>query len=180
MRSLLHIAYIVLLAVVLSAGCKKNNVSNEESIILFQYEFLDISPAYNHYGFFIDREGNIITYRNPDDWHFAGNDLVFTEDQLTGNLKKSFYTGIKVPDEELARYEKYIRYLALSKVSAPRITGSEEGTARFICYEFSANTGNYRGTVIKTEGAVSSENLNFYSKRIASWLKDINNSIAGE
>lgn len=180
MRSLLHIAFIPLIAILLSAGCKKPNVSNEDSIILFQYEYLDTSPVYTHYGFFIDRDGNIITYRNPEDWHLTGNDMVYTEEQLAENLKKSFYTGIRVNDEELTRYEKYIKYLAHSKVSAPRNTGSEDGIASFICYDFSANTGNYRGTIIKTEGEVSSENLNFYSKRIASWLKDIKNSISGE
>ncbi len=177
MKSVIHIVSFSLLIVLLLQGCKKTFVSNDNQVILFQYDYI---AENDHHGFFIDRKGHIITYRNPADWLFAGDDQVYTEDQLARNLKKSSYTGITVPEEELARYEKYIRYLALSKVSAPRNTSSDGGTARFLCYEYSANTGAYRGTVIKTEGAVSSENLNFYSKRMASWLKDICNSLPEE
>lgn len=180
MRSSLNILSVCILGILLHSGCKKTSIGNDDRIILFQYEYLSVTPGTDHNGFFIDRDGNIITFRNPSDWHFAGNDLVLTDDQLDENLKQCSYSGIRVPEEELDRYEKYIRYLAFSKVSAPRNTGAENGTSRFLCYEYSPNTGTYRGTIIKTEGAVSSENLNFYSKRIASWLKKINSTIASE
>ena len=180
MRLLLKIVSVSLIAFLLHSGCKKTNSGNDDRVILFQYEYLGPAPVNDHNGYFIDSDGNILTYNSPPDWNFPGSDLILTDDQMEENLKQSTYAGIKVPEEELARYEKYIRFLALSKVSAPRNTGSEKGTARFICYEFTPNTGIYSGTIIKTEGAVSSENLNFYSKRIASWLKDIHTSFSAE
>ncbi len=180
MRSLFNILSISLIAILLYSGCKKANSGKDDRVVLFQYEYLSQDPENAHSGFFIDSEGNILTYSNPPDWHFAGTDLVLTDDQMEENLKQSIYSGVRVSEEELDRYTKYIRFLALSKVSAARNTGSENGTARFICYEYTHNTGTYRVTTIKTEGAVSSENLNFHSKRIASWLRDINSSLPAE
>ncbi len=167
----------VLLLILLTAGCKKSLIRDEGQAMLFQYDYVNNAWGSQHYGFIIDKDGNVLTYNNPEEWNFADNDLIITGEQVSENLNMCSYSGTNVPEEELRKYEKYIKYLALSKISALRNTGADAGTASFICYEYSENPGTYKGTIIKMEGDFSCENLNFYSKKIASWMKDIHNNL---
>ena len=54
---------------------------------------------------------------------------------------------------------------------------ADAGSTKYICYQYSENSGMYKGTLIKMEGDFTCENLNFYSKRVAEWMKSIIDTI---
>jgi hypothetical protein len=55
---------------------------------------------------------------------------------------------------------------------------NDAGKTEFVCYQFSESTGTYQGYLIKLEGDYTSENLNFYSRKVASWLREISEAIS--
>ncbi|NSW95509.1 MAG: hypothetical protein HPY62_12445 [Bacteroidales bacterium] len=154
-------------------GCKKNYLLSEKQIVLFQFEY----RGEQHSGFIIDNEGNVLVYSNPEGWNFPDTNMILTEEQVYENLEKCVFTGKKIPGEELRKYAVHIPNITMSKVTAARNTGAGIGTIRFLCYQYSESTETYKVSVIRTEGDYTSENLNFYSKKVIAWMRGINNNL---
>ena len=92
------------------------------------------------------------------------------------NIGKCFNTGKKVPSEELRKYAGYIKNISSSKVTAFKNVAADAGSTEYICYQFSEKSGTYKGYLIKMEGDFTCENLNFFSKKVSIWLKNINDN----
>ncbi len=168
--------FFILLAV-LFTGCKKNSVISEKQAILFQVEYVNYAWGYTHNGFFIDSEGNVLIYKNPQNWNFADKDFNLTQNQVKDNISNCVYSGKKIPKEELQKYANYIKNISSSKVTALKNVAADAGSLEYICYQFSANSGTYKSCLIKMEGDFTCENLNFFSKKVFIWLKNINDNI---
>jgi hypothetical protein len=162
---------------VIMTGCKKNIVISDRQSILFEYEYINYAWNYKHHGFLIDNEGNVLTYNNPESWNFPDRELRISESQVAENLSMCNHSGIRVPKSELQKYANHIKNIASSRVSAPKNEADDSGSAEYICYQYSENSGIYKGTIIKMEGDFTCENLNFYSRKVAEWMKNINDSI---
>jgi len=174
-RSVIYIT-ILLLIVVLASGCKKSDFSTSGQVILFQYDHV---RGINHHGFIIDNEGNVFTY-NTDEMNFPDRDLEILQDKADEYLGQCEFSGIKIAGEELLKYARYIEYIASSKVTAPRDTRDDTGTIRFICYQFDESSGLYIGQLIKMKGDYTRENLNFHSRKISSWMREIGRELSIE
>jgi hypothetical protein len=162
---------------VMLAGCKKNILISNSQAILFEFEYVNYAWNYQHYGFFIDNDGNVLTYNNPEIWNFPDRELRISEDQIAENLLMCTNSGISIPKSELQKYSNHIKNIASSKVSALKNAADDAGSAEYICYQYSESSGMYKGTIIKMEGDFTCENLNFFARKVADWMKDINNSI---
>jgi hypothetical protein len=158
-------------------GCKKNYVISDKQAVLFQFEYVNYAWGYQHNGFVIDNEGNVLTYINPEDWNFPDKDFCLSENQVAENIISCIQSGKKISKEELQKYTNYIKNIASSKVTALKNEGADAGSSEFICYQFSESNGTYKGYLIKLEGDFTCENLNFYSKKVVAWMRDIGNSI---
>ena len=157
--------------------CKKNYVISEKQKILFQFEYVNYAWGYQHTGFIIDNEGNVLTYENPESWNFQDNNHNISEIQVSENISKCKSSGKKIPQEELQKYSNYIKNIALTKVSALKNVAADAGSYEYFCYQYSETSLTYKGYLIKMEGDFTCENLNFYSKKVAAWMKEINNSL---
>lgn len=158
-------------------GCKKNYIINEKQKILFQYEYVNYAWGYQHKGFIIDNEGNVLTYNNPENWNFQDNNHIISEIQVSENIAKCRHSGKKIPEEELQKYTNYIKNIALTKVSALKNVAADAGSSEYFCYQYSETSANYKGYLIKMEGDFTCENLNFYSKKVTAWMKEIHNGL---
>jgi hypothetical protein len=167
----------ILLTILFTAGCKKNYINSNKQAIFFQLEYINYAWGFQHNGFIIDSEGNVLTYSNPEGWNVADEDYSLSESKVLENIGKCVPSGKKIPKEELQKYTNYIKNISLSKVSALKNVAADAGSLEFICYQFSENTGMYKGYIIKKEGDFTCENLNFFSKKVVVWMRDINNSI---
>jgi len=177
MKHILKI-FLIISSVILIAGCRKNYVISERQRILFQYEYINDTRENRHYGFFIDNEGNVLTYDNPVEWNFPDKDLNITENQVDENISRCMISGKSIPVEELMKFSNFIENISSSKVTAVKNSGTDTGKSVFICYQFFEGTGTYKGYLIKMEGDSSCENLNFYSKKVTLWMKEIGDTIS--
>jgi hypothetical protein len=158
-------------------GCKKNYVISEKQKILFQFEYVNYAWGYQHTGFIIDNEGNVLTYENPEDWNFLDDNNSISEIQVSENIFKCKHSGIKIPGEELLKYTSYINNIASTKISAMKNVAADAGSYEYFCYQYSENNETYKGYLIKMEGDFTCENLNFHAKKVAAWMKEINSNL---
>lgn len=173
---LYKILFLILLFPVL-AGCRKGNVVSNDQSIFFQYDYVNYSWGYQHNGFIIDSEGNVLVYDNPEKWNFPDPDYNLTSEQVNENIAACNPSGIKISMEELRKYAGYINNIASSKVTALKNVAKDAGSTEFICYQYSGEKSAYKGSLIRMEGDFTCENLNFYSKKVAAWMQDINMNI---
>jgi hypothetical protein len=153
-------------------GCQKTYVVSKAQDILFQVEFISINGVYAHNGYFIDVNGNILTYNLPEKWNFPKEDQILSKAEVLENLASSKMTTNKIPIPELRKFINYIDNIAASKLSLPKTHTTERGTLSFYCYQYSEGSAEYKRTVIKSEGHINCENLNFFSKKVVSWLNE--------
>lgn len=172
----IYIIFVLLIAYTIS-GCKKNVVIDEKQAILFQVDYVNYAWGYKHNGFLVDNQGNILTYKNPQVWNFPDKDFNLSENQVRDNIGNCLNTGKKIPNEELKKYANHIKNISSSKVTALKNVSADAGSIEYICYQFSEKTGIYKGTLIKMEGDFTCENLNFFTKKVTTWLKNINDTL---
>lgn len=168
---------LIFLFVLFTTGCKKNYIISEKQEILFQFEYVNYAWGHHHSGFIIDNYGNVLTYNNPENWNFPDKDFVISANKVGDNLSKCRQSGKKISKEELQKYTNYIKNIASSKVTALKNVAADEGSSEFICYQFSESSLTYKSSLIKMEGDFTRENLNFYSKKVVAWMKEINISL---
>jgi hypothetical protein len=161
----------------LLTGCKKSFTISEKKVVLFQYDYINYAWGYQHKGFFIDNKGNVLVYNNPEEWNFPEDDLMQSESQIAENIANCMKSEIKISEEELQKYISYIKNISSSKVTAIKNVAADAGASKFICYQYSEDTEYYKGSLIKMEGDFTCENLNFFSKKVVLWMKDINNNL---
>lgn len=169
--------FLFITAACFVTGCKKNIVINENQAVLFQVEYINYAWGYQHNGFIIDKKGNILTYNNPENWNFTDKELILSESQMNENIGKCLNSGKKVSDEELTKYSGYIKNIASSKITALKNVAADEGSKQYICYQYSDKSRTYKGCLIKMEGDFTCENLNFFSKKATTWLKNISTNL---
>jgi hypothetical protein len=97
---------------------------------------------------------------------------------VSQNISLCTHSGKKINESDLRKYAGYIKNISSSQVTAMKNVAADAGSAEFICYLYSGNTGTYKKYIMKMEGDFTCENLNFYSKKVVSWMKDINTSLA--
>lgn len=177
MKSSAGYIFILLLLALPFTGCRKNiGISNRQAI-LFEYQYVNYAWNYQHYGFIIDNEGNVLYYKNPEEWNFPDRELRINENQVAENLSFCTHTGIIIPKSDLEKYSNHIKNIASSKISAMKNAADDAGSSEYICYQYSESTGMYKGTLIKMEGDFTCENLNFFSRKVTDWMKNISTSI---
>ena len=177
MRQIKIILFVAIITA-LTSGCRTKTDTDSKQEILFQMEYRSYSPTLNHRGYIIDGDGNVLVYNNPDTWYYPDKDLRIAAGLVGQDIAECHSSGIKISKEELSKYSSLINNLAESKVSAVKTLPEETGTTQYICYEYIENSGIYQGTVIKMEGDIRCENLNFFTKKVVDWMKDIHDSLA--
>jgi hypothetical protein len=165
------------LIILFTTGCKKNNIINDKQKILFQFEYVNYAWGYQHNGFFIDNDGNVLTYNKPENWNFPDNDRSIGEIQVLENLGKCSFSGTRIGREEFQKYTNFIKNIASSKITAMKNVAADAGSYEYICYQYSGTNQTYKGYLIKMEGDFSCENLNFYSKKVVLWMKEIEKNL---
>jgi len=161
-------------------SCQKNYVISDKQEILFQFDYVNYAWGFQHNGFIINSEGDILSYNNPEEWNFPDNDLMLNKMQVEENISKCILTGKKIDKEELHKYTNYINNIASSKVTALKNVAADAGSLKYVCYQFSESTLTYKGYLIKMEGDFTCENLNYYSKKVVAWMHNISTELATE
>jgi len=172
------IKLIIATVIVISlSGCQKNYIVSEGQDILFQQEYTNYAWGYQHYGFIIDSDGNILKFNKPEKWNTPDKFNKLTVQQVKENISSCTLTGKRISRTELQKYINYIDNISSSKITAPKTVGADMGSMLYYCYQFSENSSTYRSTIIKMEGDTQCENLNFFSKKVVDWMKDISHTI---
>jgi hypothetical protein len=164
---------VLFLLLGISGGCQKTFVMSKSQAVLYQLEYQNISDFNSLRGFFVDVNGKILVYNSPEKWNFPGEDETISKSNLLENLSYTKVVQDSIPPEELLRFTKYIDNIAASRVTLPKIRQSDSVSISIYCYQYSENSEEYKRTIIKSEGRINCENLNYFSKKVLTWMAEI-------
>ena len=148
-----------------------------EQEILFEVYYINYAWGKQHNGFLIDKNGNIKTYKNPEDWNFPSADKEISADQIAKNLTKTTLASTKISQEELNDYASRIYTIDQTKLSKPENVGADMGESIFATYNYDAEKQTYKQVLISKSGDWKTENKDKSAQEIKNWLSDIRKKI---
>jgi hypothetical protein len=176
----LKIVAILLLAGMVSCGKDDDeNVNIFTGKILFQYSYINYAWFFQHEGFFIDNEGQILTYSRssnihpyPDNWHFPDENNRITEAEMNENLLQTEISEKKI---DKAILQKYARKLSSIKENAyiEYQNSYDAGASVPVCYLYDEYTKTYKEILLSQYGDFVSINKDKTAKEIDEWLTAI-------
>jgi hypothetical protein len=155
------------------AGCQKTYVVSKYQSVLYQLEYSKDPDKNLIKGYYIDSKGNILRYNSPVRWNYPREDETISKSELLENLSLTKKDSNKIELTELQKYVNYIDNIAASKVTLTKLHTTDSATLYFYCYQYSDDSEEYKRTLIKTEGRINCENLNFFTKKVVTWMSGI-------
>jgi len=167
----------IFLGFLLLTGCQKTYVVSKYQSVLYQLEYSKNSDIKSLSGYYIDTKGNVLIYNSPEKWNFPREDETISKSELLENLSLTKSASKKIESADLQKFINYIDNIGASKVTLTKLHPTDSATLYFCCYQYSDDSEEYKRTIIKAEGRINCENLNFFSKKVVTWMTDIDKTI---
>lgn len=152
-----------------------------EQKFLFEFEYINGAWGWNHYGFYIDNEGNVYKFESPLDvpvdqhWIPSSTGFYSEEDLLRKyEMQKEFIMRIEMDD--LAVRRDRIGYASKGELTDREHVMCDAGVTRYRCYVYYDDiTGpeKYEEILLHEEGDTYVENLSPDAKYLYTWLKSL-------
>jgi len=136
----------------------------------FQVEYINYAWAYNHSGFTVTPQGEILSFDKTTTWTFAENGVILT-DSLNKNLDASVKLDTLIGQGEMEIYKKLAVDAVSGKLSEPIQVGADMGACLWkIIIPEKENALHYREILLNQTGDFEKHNLAPEAEIITAWL----------
>ena len=126
---------VLLLAGLVLAGCREQERDLPLSQpVLFQYRYMNFAWGPQDYGWLIDHEGRVRTFRMPEGFRGPDSTGLVSEADLLHNLSLTDSTIRLVDGEELEYYSGLITAAAKGETGEARNIACDAGSSVLSCY----------------------------------------------
>ncbi|MFC1563342.1 hypothetical protein ACFL6G_00335 [candidate division KSB1 bacterium] len=175
---------ILIIVIILCTGCSDNinypEIPSEQKY-LFEFEFINAAWGWNHYGFYIDNEGNIYKFESPldaptgDQWTPNSSGIYSEQELLQKYSMLPQFVG-KINQFDLELKKNRIGFASKGELSDPKSEMNDAGSLIFKCYyipEDLEKNDVYKEVILLQKGDIMIENLSPDGKYLARWLWDL-------
>ena len=141
-----------------------------KSVVLFQYDYMNLSWGSQHFGYFIDKYGQVKKYDSPENWYMLHDSLkTVPAFKLHENYGEAKDVVAEVPLSEL---KLKVNKFSLVKDTITEITAglADAGTTMYYCYMLDTATNNYRRIFLAMEGTGKRFNPDKEAVELRLWL----------
>ncbi|MCE7067178.1 hypothetical protein [Dyadobacter sp. CY326] len=173
MKTRLLISAIAMLFTITSTtGCDdRDAISTKTQEAYFAVVYANDAWVHQFRGFIVNKEGKVITFDKPQNWHQFDQGSELTPQQLIENLSKTTPSSVIIPAEEFTRYAAKVNSVSNADLSKPQAVGADGGSTSF--YAFRLDKGAYKPVLLKQTGDVQIKNDNETATEMAPWLEGI-------
>ena len=144
--------------------------------VYFEGEYINYAWGYSHYGFYIDGEGNIYSYRynnNDDAWQYRDKKEL-TEDEIMLKYQANKQL-VGIIDLSTLRQKALLIGNAVLKgsVSDTQQVGADMGQTNYICYYINSND-LYQPVILSSDGDFEYHRTSEEAASLVQWLKGFN------
>jgi len=146
--------------------------------VLFQFEAAN--EAWGHYqkGWFIDQEGYVRVYDQPQNWIHPDMYNIISESAMKSNLLSADSICFRIDPKVLSRKLALIKKASEGKLSEPVWAMFDSGALLYFCYTYDYLTSSYQSFLLSQAGDVEIQNTSKEAKELDAWLKEIKRQVS--
>ncbi len=153
-------------------GCDEPE-TDQNTEIIFQFEYINYAWSFQHRGFLIDKEGKILSFEKPAGWIFPENNSITTKD-LINNLNKALKISGQVELKKLEEMTEIALGISNESLTKPENRMADAGTEGYYFFRLNSETRKYERTTLLQRGDWSQENKGKDADTVIKWLLEIN------
>lgn len=146
--------------------------------VLFQCERINYAWSYFHRGWFIDSEGYVRAYVQPEHWTFPNVSGTLRDTAMLANLVQADSICLQIDAKELSDKVRLIERASKSVLSKPSNEMNDYGAIVYNCYTYDPKTRSYHCFLLNQYGDIMISNKSAAAKELYLWLQDITNQVA--
>jgi len=163
---------LLLLAVLIVACEKLEYDAPEDQPLYFEYHYINHAWGFQENGWLIDREGNIRSFDNPEDYRQGVPGAYLSVDDLEYNLGLTDTIVGNVNQDELKKYINYIPQAAEGVISKSTSIAADAGSSVLSCYMYDPEENAYQYVFLAQSGDWEQFNLSEEAEKLVKWLLD--------
>jgi hypothetical protein len=169
---LLISAFALLFAITSTTGCNDpDEFVQEPQEAYFGVVYVNFAWGNHFRGFIVNKEGKVLTFDKPQNWHEFDENSGLTSQQLLENLSGTTASNVRIPAEEFQKYSAKVHSVDHSGLSKPQEVGADGGTTRY--YAFRLENGTYKPILLRQTGDIQIQNKSETATEMAAWLERI-------
>lgn len=154
----------------------------DEHPVYFQFEYFNLAWGYQHRGFFIDGEGNIMGFEFPltdstKVWTNHYNTDLYTETELKDNFAHATEFLGEVDIEDLLPKVNRIPDIDLNDLSERVNQTIDGGTFGLYAYLWNSDEEKYLKILLESRGDSGQKNESSAARSIVNWLTNVGDDI---
>ncbi len=153
-------------------SCDDESILYDGAVVYFSHYYINYAWGYNHSGFFVDNEGNLKKFSQPENWHFLTNEGYISASKMEENLKQCTITG-SVSKKELSNYVYKMHLIVEGNYSERKNEMFDAGSVASYCYKYDRTTQMYKAVLLDVYGDWAQTNYDKNAQSIDAWLKSI-------
>ena len=169
----LKIIYYIGLSFLTLSSCEIiTNTPIDQQAVYFEYEYINYAWGFQHNGWIIDEEGNVRSFKLPEDWQYPDSSGMISEAALLYNIKQTDSIIAVVDSTELDKYTALITGARDGRISVRENTAADAGSASLHAYLYDEEKDAYLKIFLASSGDWSSENESYNARKLVKWLKE--------
>ncbi len=145
--------------------------------VLFQFEAANEAWGHFQNGWFIDQEGYVRVYEQPQNWIHPDRYNKISESDMDANLLYADSTCFRIEPTVLSRKVALIKKASEGKLSEPVSVMADAGGLSYYCFTYDSITSSYQSFLLSQAGDVEIQNTSKEAKELDVWLKEINQQV---
>lgn len=139
--------------------------------VLFQYEYINYAWGFRHNGFFLDQDGRIVSFKQPEKWIFPDSTGLLTKADLQYNLAQCDSVFGRVNQRELDNNYDKIQDVRLGTILDNGLIMADAGTGVMSAWYWNDKLRSYENVFLMSNGDRSRVNTHPDVKGIVEFLK---------
>jgi len=170
--------FLLLLIIPLFLSCESDiYVVRAGQRVLFQFEQSNYAWSSFQRGWFIDHEGNVRKYDQPQHWLFPDQYNIISKSDMDANLLYADSVCFKIDALVLSKKVELIQKASEGKLSKPAYVMADFGGISYYCFKYDTTTQKYQSFLLSQTGDVEIKNTSEEAKELFDWLLEINQQV---
>jgi len=153
-------------------------VCQPDQKVLFQCERINYAWGDFHRGWFIDSEGYVRAYVQPENWTFPNASGTLSDTAMLANLIQADSICLQIDAKELSDRVRLIERASKGELSKPVNEMNDYGAVVYNCYTYDRKTSSYHCFLLDQYGDIMISNKSEAAKELYLWLQEITNQVA--
>lgn len=144
---------------------------------VFQFEQSNFAWGQFQRGWFIDSEGYVRAYEQPQHWMYEDHTNCISKSDMDANFLYADSVCFRIDASVLSKKVELIKKASEGKLTDPVNRMADFGAITFRCFTYDTAAQKYQSFLLSLTGDVEIQNTSEEAKELLKWLLEINQQV---